>query len=268
MSNTGPNGSLNQDSFLRAMLQLRNTPDPDCNVSPAQVVFGRPLRDAFSFVNRLEKFSNPNIRPIWRDAWAAKEDALRTRMTRTTEEMTKGSRPLRPLRVGEHVFLQNQHGSHPNKWDRSGVVMEALGHEQYCVKVDGTGRITNRNRRFLRAFQPATLTIGTRAPVPQLRRLEAPSSLSTPDAHPPGSPETRRAQPEPERHAQDTQLAPSLNPCSDPVAPPDAQRAPRNAELPPADAIQTPPGPRRSARKFKPAKVYEPETGCWRERTG
>ena len=28
-SNTGPTGSLEHDRFVRAMLQLRNTPDPD-----------------------------------------------------------------------------------------------------------------------------------------------------------------------------------------------------------------------------------------------
>ena len=53
LSNTGPTGSLDHDRFLRAMLQLRNTRDPDCNLSPAQIIFGRPLRDLFSFVNRL-----------------------------------------------------------------------------------------------------------------------------------------------------------------------------------------------------------------------
>ena len=35
MSNTSPTGSLDHDQFLRAMLQLRNTPDPDCNISSA-----------------------------------------------------------------------------------------------------------------------------------------------------------------------------------------------------------------------------------------
>jgi hypothetical protein len=58
------------------MLQLHNMPDPDCDVSPAQIVFGRPLHDALSFVNRLDKYSNPNIRPMWRDAWRKKEAAL------------------------------------------------------------------------------------------------------------------------------------------------------------------------------------------------
>ncbi|XP_032241925.1 uncharacterized protein K02A2.6-like [Nematostella vectensis] len=85
LSNTGPTGSLDQDRFLRAILQLQNTPDPDCSLSPAQIIFGRPLRDTLAFVNRQEKFSNPHIRPLWRQAWAAKEDALRTRISRTTE---------------------------------------------------------------------------------------------------------------------------------------------------------------------------------------
>ena len=139
VSNTGPTGGLDHDRFLRAMLQLRNTPDPDCNLSPAQIIFGRPLRDSFSFVNRLEKFSNPHIRPLWRQAWAAKEDALRTRISRTTESLRAHSRPLRPLVLGETVFLQNQQGQSPHKWDRSGVVVESLGHDQYRVMVDRSG---------------------------------------------------------------------------------------------------------------------------------
>ena len=105
MSNTGPTGKLDHDRLLRAMLQLRNTPNPDCHISPAQIIFGRPLRDTLSFVNRLEKFSNPNVRPLWRQAWAAKEEALRSRLSRTTESLKEHSRPLRPLVLGEKVFL-------------------------------------------------------------------------------------------------------------------------------------------------------------------
>ena len=104
---------------------------------------------SFSFVNRLEKFSNPHIRPLWRQAWAAKEEALRTRITRTTESLNAHSRPLT---LGERVFLQNQQGPNPTKWDRSGVVVESAGHDKYRVKVDGSGRIPLRNRRFLRAY--------------------------------------------------------------------------------------------------------------------
>ena len=63
MENISASGSLNNDKLLRALLQVRNTPDPDCNLSPAQVIFGRPIRDAFSFMNRIPKFDNVNIRP-------------------------------------------------------------------------------------------------------------------------------------------------------------------------------------------------------------
>ena len=43
--NVGPNGELGTDKFLRAMMQYRNTPHPDTRLSPAQVVFGRQIRD-------------------------------------------------------------------------------------------------------------------------------------------------------------------------------------------------------------------------------
>ena len=148
-----PTGSLDNDEFLRAMLQLRNTPDPDCNISPAQIISGRPIRDEFSFVNRLEKYSNPNIRPLWRHAWAAKEEALRARMTRSNETLKNHSCPLRPLKSGEHVFIQNQNGPNSNKWDKSGSVVEVIDNDLYMVKVDGSGRLTRRNRRFLRSYQ-------------------------------------------------------------------------------------------------------------------
>ena len=159
MSNTSPTGSLNNDKFLQAMLQLRNSPDPDCNITPAQIIFGRPLRDTLSFVNRLEKYSNPNVRPTWRQAWTAKKKALCTRITRTMESLKEHSRTLRPLTVGERVFFQNQQGANPTKRDRSGVVQETPGHDQYRVKVDGSGRLTLRNRRFLRAYTAANPSI-------------------------------------------------------------------------------------------------------------
>ena len=164
-SNISPAGSLDSDKFLRALLQLRNTPDPDCSLSPAQIVFGKPLRDAFSFVNRLEKFKNDAISPIWRDAWELKEKALRSRFVKTSEILNRHSRNLTELSVGDRCFVQNQTGNNPNKWDRTGTVMEVNPHDQYTVRIDGSGRLTTRNRRFLRQFQPATTEIQPAPPV-------------------------------------------------------------------------------------------------------
>merc|ERR1711954_499944 len=43
--NMGIKGSLNTDKFMRAVMQYRNTPIPDLRLSPAQIVFGRQIRD-------------------------------------------------------------------------------------------------------------------------------------------------------------------------------------------------------------------------------
>ena len=61
-----------------------------------------------------------------------------------------GSRQQKPLRVGHEVAIQNLAGNYPLKWDRTGLVIEVLGNDQYQVKVDGTGRVTLRNRKHLK----------------------------------------------------------------------------------------------------------------------
>ena len=163
-SNISPSGDLDNDRFLRALLQLRNTPDPDSNVSPSQILFGRPLRDAFLFSNRLEKYSNPSIHPTWREAWAAKETALRARYVKSSEKLSENSKALAPLQIGQKCFVQNQFGSAPKRWDRTGLIVERLPHDQYCVKIDGSGRVTTRNRKFLRGFEPISTGISGSSP--------------------------------------------------------------------------------------------------------
>ena len=43
------------------MLQLRKNPDSDCQVSPAEIIHRRQLRDDFAFLKKLEKCSNPAV---------------------------------------------------------------------------------------------------------------------------------------------------------------------------------------------------------------
>ena len=45
MGNVAPDGSLDNDNFIAALLQYRNTPDRDLKLSPAQILFARELRD-------------------------------------------------------------------------------------------------------------------------------------------------------------------------------------------------------------------------------
>ena len=268
-SNIGPDGSLNTDNFLRAMLQLRNTPDPDCHLSPAQILFGRPLRDAFAFATRLEKFSDRNILPLWRDAWHAKEEALRQRYHRTTESLQEHSRPLPPLNVGDRCYIQNQTGNQPKRWNRSGTVIETLGYDSYLMKVDGSGRITKRNRRFLRKFTPPSATIEqpicTSIPFDHPLQQQHPNSdivVHQPDiTNAPGMVQQEQhhqydnpLQEQPDAHQVNLPMDEVDNFLDD-----SPQEAPTEVETSLPISISR---HRRSARK---PRKYEPETGKWVE---
>ena len=48
------------------------------------------------------------------------------------------------------MAVQNQTGRFPNKWDKTGIVVENIDHDKVFVRLDGSSRLTTRNRRFVR----------------------------------------------------------------------------------------------------------------------
>ena len=148
-ANTSAVGSLNVDAFQRAMLIYRNSIDPETKTSPAMVLFGRPIRDPIPAP--LGRYCPHQT---WRETITNREKALAIRHSREREKWSEHTRELKPLEVGDHVYVQNVVGNNPRKWERTGIVVEALPFRQYNVKLDGSGRITLRNRRHLRKFTP------------------------------------------------------------------------------------------------------------------
>ena len=168
--NIGADGELHTDKFLQAMLIKRNTPDPVTKLSPAEIIFGRKLRDSLPRINKKENiFFNEQFRASWRDAWKQKELALRTRYQGCQKRLEEHSKALPPLRVGDRVSIQNQYGRRPNKWERTGTIVEERDFDKYVVKVDGSGRLTLRNRRFLRKLYQDKGMFLNAQPVPQNR---------------------------------------------------------------------------------------------------
>ena len=192
-------------------------------------------------------------------------------MARTTESLKAHSKPLHPLSIGARVFLQNQQGNHSTKWDRSGTVVESPGYDQYRVKVDGSERPTLCNRRFLRAYTPATPSLpqGPTAE-PHLTRI----GDHAPAQPPPAAVEPITAD------ATTTDPITVDAPTPDDTTPPNRLSLVPTAPTSPAQVLtdypchgppsapETPapdqqPCPRRSRQ---PPKHYEPETGQWIER--
>ena len=79
-----------------------------------------------------------------------REQALAIKFTELEKNLGGGARNLPDLEVGDMVQIQNQKGNDPKRWNKSGKIVEKLNFDQYLVKIDGGGRLTRRNRRFLK----------------------------------------------------------------------------------------------------------------------
>ena len=147
--NTGPKGTLDTDKFARALLAYRNTPLQGLGLSPAQILLGRELRDFLPFAE-----GKAGIRKEWRITSDERERALAKRHSLNVEKLNAYARELPQLKVGDAVFCQNQTGNYPRRWHKTGKVVEmGKGPRQYMVKMDGSGQVSLRNRKFLRKTQ-------------------------------------------------------------------------------------------------------------------
>ena len=249
-------------------------------MSPAMIVFGRAVRD---FIPILPGRYNPHT--AWRDNANLRELALRKRHTRAEERLSEHTRVLPPLCVGDHVRIQNQTGNNPRKWERTGIVIEVRQHDQYVVKVDGSGRVTLRNRRFLRKFHlyepschspvstPSTLLKGE--PAMPTKQLQTSASHSRTSSNKPPTPQESSPHPpqeqndgeeatvppdsltypnDPDQGSQDISNGKHVNESS--ICPPTAESAPDT--YPATPVAPDSPTPQRPQRQRRAPARYDP----------
>ena len=157
-NNTDGTGRLDTAKFTQALLQYRNTPIMGLGMSPAYMLYGRQLRDALpsvpSGLTYVERYGKPQS--VWDDIRRQREISHSRKQAEVVERYDRDKHPLTPLLVMDSVSIQNQHGAHPLRWDRTGHVVERLANRQYMVKCDGSGRVLLRNRAHLRKIDPST----------------------------------------------------------------------------------------------------------------
>ena len=143
LQNTNPDGSLNNDQAARAILQQRNTPLRDIGLSPAQLLLHRQLKDSIP--------TNPKLlRPHkdWIISAENREKAFAHRNMNIENAYNANAHDLKPLQIHTPVRIQDK-----GKWFKSGIIIETLSNRQYRIRLDGSGRITLRNRRFIKPIE-------------------------------------------------------------------------------------------------------------------
>ena len=132
---------VDSESFAAGILLYRNTPCSPTNRSPAEILFGRQLRDNLPVSRKLLK---PNLR-------FDVENRRRDAYAKVDKYSPRVQLPL--LRPGTRVFVQNPM---TKKWTSEGSVI-SFGHNEreYLIEMEN-GKIMRRNRHFLREKLVAT----------------------------------------------------------------------------------------------------------------
>ena len=158
LGNTTADGSLDNDRAARAILQYRNTPVQGLGISPAQLLLHGQLRD---HLPAHPTFYKPH--PEWIIAANQRQKFLAKCNAKMAEAYNRTAHSLPDLQVSDFVAIQNQH---TKQWERSGRVVEVMPNRQYRIRVDGSGRVTLRNRRFLRKVAPSQPQVIPGAAIP------------------------------------------------------------------------------------------------------
>ncbi|CAA9995734.1 unnamed protein product [Nesidiocoris tenuis] len=129
-------GILDEETYHAGLLEFRNTPTAN-GLSPAQILFGHPLR---SLVPAHQNAFSPEWQKIPRN-----EDRGR-QQEKTKYWYNKDAKELPLLPPGTSVRIQNPI---TKKWDQKGTILRRGPYRDYVIKYP-CGKEQIRNRRYLK----------------------------------------------------------------------------------------------------------------------
>ena len=227
-------------------------------------IFGRQVRDGLPI---LPGKYNPHN--TWQELLHHRELAMAKRHVLHHEAWSEHTKKLAKLERGDKVFIQNQVGPNPRKWERTGTIVECKDHDQYAVKVDGTGRVSLRNRKFLRKLKPipgpssspvsdpVITTLPTREPGKEITRDIVQGTDLPTDYIPSDIP----AMQQPDLPTHQSPVATHTYPSPAPVHPAPQPASPVHSITRPTSTSVSPtsPSPTVTARPTSPAPVDRPQ---------
>ena len=125
---------LDVEKWTRAMLLFRNTPRRPSGKSPAELLFGRTLRDGLP--TKLEAYL-----PQHRDAVMRRQQAVETYRRRMAEIDV-----ARKFEFGDFVLLQNPT---TKRWDKKATVIDLPALREVIVETESGARY-RRNHKFIK----------------------------------------------------------------------------------------------------------------------
>ncbi len=142
--------------------------------------------------------------------------------------MLQQDKSLQPLKIGDKVRIQNQTGNHPLKWDKTGSIVEVRQFHQYLVRLDGSGRLSLRNRKFLRRYTPIHTPTVRRSILDDITLIPQPTQAPSPSRpiDPPGIPSPPPAPTIPMADHTPTADQPADIPTQETRMPPDTPKRP------------------------------------------
>lgn len=141
------NKKMDENKLARTLLQYNNKPTKIDGLSPAQHLFGHPIRDSLPVHRKA-------FDKMHQDKYKKANQNARTFEENQEKHYNQCMKEQDELPIGKNVAVYN---AVSKKWDIYATIVQKVQTKRYRVKTAG-GTILTRNRRFLRIRHPTSMT--------------------------------------------------------------------------------------------------------------